>query len=622
MRLPLTIFPNWWIALNKTAEIRWHNIRMVPILHNRMEFAQAVRRVFEAFQPDHVAVEYPDTLKTRIIQGVKRLPLLSVVHYEGGDGAFVYLPLEPCDGQIEAVRLALAHDIPLHFIDRDTESYPHDHTPMPDSYAITRIGHGAYCRAYMEIHGDGKPLAADALREKTMAYHLQKLDQSGKKILFVGGLSHVNGILTMLDHPQAPVIGRRLREKVGLAHLHRDSSREIMGEMPFLQTAYERHRVEGETPDRFEVQMALLKAAQEKYWKNSKEKVSRIQLRILNRFARNYALLNHKLAPDFYQLIVASRGAVDDNFAYEVWDLGSDYPWQEPSDKEKGPGLSVLRLRGEDLFLDQKRIRFHRQFKTMRRRLVPVPVKEKRKRRDPEKWKKEFGGESICSYPPEDVAVEGYGHYLQKKALQIKAAENVRIEPFSCSMQDGIDIRETIREWTSGKLYVKAERPFKGKVGSVVVIFDPDASKEGEEDFPWCVTWLGEHSQESDMAFYSTPAGEVMDGPGISRCQYGGFMLSYPPLRVYDIWRDSFFGVARNKPERLLMAALDYSLEKHVVYLAADPPSGWCQSMAARLGKKIIYLPLGTFSPVTLKKIRQFHVLDGHGVRQYARQYL
>ena len=603
--------------MNKTAEIRWHNIRMVPILHNRMEFALEVRRVFETFQPDHVAVEYPDTLKTRITQGVKRLPLLSVVHYEGDDGAFVYLPLEPCDGQVEAVRLALAHDIPLHFIDRDTENFSHDHTPMPDSYAVTRIGHTAYCRAYMEIHRDGKPPAADILREKTMAYRLQKLAESGKKVLFVGGLSHVNGILSMLERPQAPVIGRRVRENVGLAHLHRDSSREIMGEMPFLQVAYERYRMEGEMPDRFEVQMALLKAAKKKYWKNSKEKVSRIQLRILNRFARNYALLNHKLVPDFYQLIVASRGAVDDNFAYEVWDLGSDYPWQT-----ENPGMSVLRLRGEDLFLDQKRIRFHRQFKTMRRRLVPVPTKEKRKKRDPEKWKNEFNGNAICSYPPEDVAVEGYGHYLQKKALEIKREENVRIEPFSCSLQGGIDIRETIREWSSGNLYVKAERPLKGKVGSVVVIFDPDFSDKGEENFPWCVTWLGEHSQESDMAFYSTPAGEIMDGPGISRCQYGGFMLSYPPLRVYDIWRDPFFGVARNKPERLLMAALDYSLEKHVVYLAADPPSGWCQSMAAGLGKKIIYLPLGTFSPVTLKKIRQFHVFDGHGVRRYARQYL
>ena len=108
----------------KIAEIRWHNIRMVPILHNRLEFALAVKQAFDAFRPDHMAVEYPHTLKARILQGVKRLPLLSVVHYEGRDGAFIYLPLEPCDGQVEAVRLALGHDIPLHFIDRDTEGYP------------------------------------------------------------------------------------------------------------------------------------------------------------------------------------------------------------------------------------------------------------------------------------------------------------------------------------------------------------------------------------------------------------------------------------------------------------------------------------------------------------------
>jgi hypothetical protein len=155
------------------------------------------------------------------------------------------------------------------------------------------------------------------------------------------------------------------------------------------------------------------------------------------------------------------------------------------------------------------------------------------------------------------------------------------------------------------------------------VIFDPDLPNEKrEEQFPWRVTWLGEHEQESDMAFYATHAGEVMEGPGISRCQYGGFMLTYPPMRVYDIWKDSFFDAGRNKPERLLMSALDYSLERHVVYVAAAPPSGWCGSLAARLGKKILYIPIGMFSPVTLKRLRQFHVLDGHHVRKYARYYI
>ena len=597
----------------------WKNVRFVPVLHNRIEFAVEVRRQFEEFQPDVVAVEFPGTLEKKIIQGVERLPLLSVVFYEEQDGTFTYLLLEPTDGQVEALRLARAKGVPVRFIDRDTEGYGMDFSPMPDPYAAAKIGHFLYARAYVHIHHGDKPSPDDLLREKTMAYHLQQLNRGKKRVLFVCGLSHLPGILELLNYPQTQVIGRRERQGVGIAHLHEESSREIMTEMPFLAAAYERARPEPLIGlDRLEINSRLIDLARENYWKHSKEELSRSQLKTLYTFSRNYALLTGALVPDFYQLVVAARGVADDDFAYEVWDLGSRYPWQD-----EAPGLPVLRLRGEDLYLDRKRIRFHRRMKTMRRRLIPVPVRKKKRERKPGEWKREFNARSICSYPPEDVVIEGYGRYLQNKALQIKAEENTHIEPFTCSMSDGIDIRETIRDWVRRKIYVKVERPLRGKVGSVVVIFDPDfADEEGKERFPWCVTWLGEHEQESDMAFYSTPAGEVMDGPGISRCQYGGFMLTYPPLRVYDIWKDPFFDFARNKPERLLIAALDYSVEKHVVYVSAAPPSGWCRSIAARLGKKIIYLPIGMFSPVTLKKIRQFHVLDGHPVRTYAHHYI
>jgi hypothetical protein len=598
----------------------WKNVRLVPILHNRLEFATEVRNQFEAFRPHRVAVEYPFTLKDKILQGVKRLPLLSVIHYEEKDGTFVYLLLEPTDGQIEAIRLALAKEIPIHFIDRDTEGYPFDRSPMPDPYALTKTGHFQYCQTYLEKHRKTLYSREDSLREKTMAHHLQQLSKKGEKILFVGGLYHLPGLLDMLDRPQTEVIGRKYRAGVGLAHLHRESSREIMSEMPFLTAEYERSRSleKEESLDRLRINTELIDASRKAYWTNSKEELSRTQVRTLHKFARNYALLSGALIPNLYQLIVASRGVSDDNFAYEVWNTGSDYPWQIEE-----PELPILRLRGEDLFLDQKRIRFHRQLKTFRRRLVPVPVSKKKRENIPGEWKRDFEGIYICSYPPEDVLIEGYGQYLQKKALEIKSEEAVKIVPFTSSTEDGLDIRQTIREWPKGPIYVKEGRPLKGKVGSVVVIFDPDLpDKQGKENFPWKVTWLGEHDQESDMSFYSTPSGEVMDGPGISRCQYGGFMLTYPPLRVYDIWKDRFFNMARNKPERLLMAAIDYCREKHVVYVAATPPSGWCQSMAARLGKKIIYLPIGTFSPITLKKIRQFHVLDGHHVRKYAKQYI
>lgn len=610
----------WDMEPKDAHNLQYHNIRMVPILHNRMEFALAVREAFFAFAPRHVAVEYPHTLGEKILQGINRLPLLSVVHYQAKDGAFTYLLLEPTDGQVEALRLALSTGAEVHFIDRDTERYPSDFSPMPDPYTVTRIGHFKYCQAYLNAQQDTSGIREDILREKTMAYHLQQLSHTGERVLFVGGLSHAGRILKLLDRPQTPVIGRQRREGVGLAHLHQDSSREVLTEMPYLTAQYEHHRrAGGDAPDRLLINQELLDAAKKRHQKKSREILSHGQLAVLNKFARNYALLTGNLVPSFYQLIVASRGAVDDNFAYEVWDKGGEYPWQTDH-----PGLPVLRLTGEDLFLDQKRIRFHRQLKSLRRRLVPVPVQQRPRERYPGEWREASSGEAICSYPPEDVVVEGYGQYLKKKALEIKTQENTRISPFTVSMKDGLDLRETIRDWGArGRIYVREEQPFKGRVGSVAIIFDPDLpDAEGKEAFPWCTTWLGEHDQESDMAFYSTPSGEVMDGPGISRCQYGGFMLSYPPLRVYDIWKDPFFQSARNKPERLLMAALDYSLERHVVYVAPTPPSGWCQSMAARLGKRIIYLPIGTFSPVTLKKIRQFHVLEGHPVRAYAHRYI
>jgi hypothetical protein len=424
----------------------------------------------------------------------------------------------------------------------------------------------------------------------------------------------------MLKRPQTEVIGKKRREGVGLSHLDKESSREILTEMPFLSAAYERFRsdLDTEPPDRLRINSRLIGLAREKYWKNDKEELSPGQIAVLNRFARNYSLLSGGLVPNFYQLIVAARGAADDNFAYELWEKGSEYPWQTDT-----PGLPVLSLKGEDLFLDQKRIRFHKRIKTFRRRLVPMPVKKKKREKTPGEWKRDFKGLYICSYPPEDIVIESYGHHVMKRALEIKSEENSRVVPFESSLMDGLDIRQTIRELHSGKVYVKENRPLRGKAGSVVVIFDGDLpDREGKENFPWKITWLGEHDQESDMSFYSTPAGEVMDGPGISRCQYGGFMLTYPPMRVYDIWKDPYFNLARNKPERLLMAAIDYCLEKHIVYVAASPPSGWCQSIAARHGKKIIYLPIGIFSPVTLKKIRQFHVLEGHHIRKYANQYI
>jgi hypothetical protein len=309
---------------------------------------------------------------------------------------------------------------------------------------------------------------------------------------------------------------------------------------------------------------------------------------------------------------------VNDNFAYEVWETGSSYPFQQSR-----PDMPEVDITADDLHLNQKRIRFHRRFRTFRRRLVPLPAKRRPTAAGKEQYKRQWSDGYICSYPPEDIRVEALGDYVKKKVRGVLSQEQVRIVPFSSSMLDGLDIRETLRQVVEEKIYVREEVQVRGRVGSVVFIFQEDEpGGDDPELFPWKLTWLGEHSQESDMAFYATPAGEEVIGPGISRCEYGGFLLSYPPLRMYDIWKDRFFDMARTKAERLLLAAVDYSEERLVAYVAARPPRSFCQTFAHHQGRKIVYLPLGQFSPVLLTRIRFFHVLQTPELRKTAHLYV
>ena len=76
----------------------------------------------------------------------------------------------------------------------------------------------------------------------------------------------------------------------------------------------------------------------------------------------------------------------------------------------------------------------------------------------------------------------------------------------------------------------------------MVVTFD-----DAEERYPYCQTWLGEHDQESDMAFYCTEPAQGVVGPGICRVTYGGFMLSSPPQRMLDVWTDPDYRIAESK---------------------------------------------------------------------------
>ncbi|MCZ7651921.1 MAG: hypothetical protein M5U13_12480 [Thermoanaerobaculia bacterium] len=321
-------------------------------------------------------------------------------------------------------------------------------------------------------------------------------------------------------------------------------------------------------PDRWALGRAAWRIAAASHREQTEERLAPWQRQTFLDFARRYARVEGRLVPGLFEWLVAGRGVADDNFAWELFDVLQSYPWQE-----REAEIPTVRVDGDELDLGTRRLRFRLRFRRTKRRPVALPVRRRPRPDDPDDWLRAFEGGGLCSYPPEDLVVEEYGRHLATRARSLLAAERSRSEPFVASLLDGVDLRETLRHRADdGRVWVHERGRAPGAAGAVVVIFDRDRPHGGAERFPFRMTWHGEHHQESDMAFYATDPGAQVVGPGILRATYGGFLLTHPPGRLWDPWRDPDYGFAREKTEVLLAAGIDYSLERLVVYVAPQPP--------------------------------------------------
>jgi hypothetical protein len=606
------------------------NVYAIPITHYNFEMAGQVRLAFEELKPDCIAVELAETMQLRLLHAASRLPDISFVLAYNQQNDPIYYLCEPADALFEGLRCALEHQIPAYCIDLDIDEYPDIHEPVPDAYAIQRIGLKHYYDLYQKGTASSKKIRSshDTHRELYMAKRLKELSLSYDKVLFIGGIYHVEQVLHLMNQSSFPPLHHAERDHVELCTLTEESCREVLAECGWFSKKYEEARQAYEEalinkstpaidfpPDRQKLIYALYKESSIAYQKKTGNNFPGYDLRNTMKFVRNYALTCGKLMPDLYQILSAAKGCVNHNYAYEVWVLATEYPFRHNIDNLQEFDLSIEQIWGKS-----KLLRFHLKQPGRKSQFF------ERLRKD--RSKVQFsppGPFTICSYPPEDVIIEKFGDFLKKKGTQILTEEGARTLPFSTSLEEGIDTKETIRHCSEKKLYVKVKGKPPGGVGSLVVIFDEDSDEENpllQKEYPWKTTWIGEHNQESDMAFYATSTTDQIIGPGISRCQYGGFMMSYPPRRLQDIWRDPDYQECRSKPEVLLMAAVDYAIKPLIVYVAAKPPRSQLKSFAKRYGKKIVYLPIGQLSRTLINKLRVFHVIDGHDTRRIADEYI
>jgi hypothetical protein len=441
------------------ASLRRGNITYFPVIPGRLEFAMEVRSAILLHQPKIVAVELPGALEDVYLQALARLPEMSVILYPDpqDDERGIYVPVEASDPFTEAVRTALEIDAEVIFIEPDVGDRPHLPDAYPDPYSIRHIGLNKYIEAYRVYpQPRSEEISAHA---SGMAWKLQGADPLAP-VFAVVALNLLDPLLDAMETPQdAP---RRAKPpEVRLLNPHPDCLAEITMEYPYLQDRYETYRAQMETIeliDRPKVQFDLLREAEKDYVKNTGEKVEYWQRRMMARFTRNLASINGDLVAGVFDLAVAARSVVDDNYAYEVWQTANRYPAQ----KTTSDLLETVNLSSDEIWYNTKKLRLRRRLPRPKQRLMPKGLKQRKKEKFEGEWARQTDGTAICSYPPEDLMIEDYGRFLKRKAKSMLSEERSRTEPFTTSILDGIDLRETIRNWHEAKIYASA-RPDRGR---------------------------------------------------------------------------------------------------------------------------------------------------------------
>ena len=616
-------------------------ILCLPIIHGSGDFAIEVRRMMLSEQFDCLAVPLPPSFQLDVERAIEFLPNVSLVlqneippiavrEWTGLDEEdqnddsdhtpqiASYVPIDPCQGVIAGLRFAMDERMPRAFIDLETSQFESYSGVLPDPYALKHVSPEKFATAVLpsipRVH-DGQPRD----RVTYMARRLRELERRYSRILL---------ICSLLDWPwireayidQADCLSSDDDvEPTSIFAADPETLLFGLGELPYITGLYERARAELGEDENLSIDgvKAMLLAARDRYQTDLGKRARKITpklLRIFLQYVRNLTLTERRLSPTLYTLIIAAKQIAGDQFAIALAEAAREYPFNGripfPSIQL---GINRGRLPdGEMVTLKNRLPGQAMEWRTCK--LKPQPPKPQQ-----DDWLMRWNPHRQCSWPPEDIVVEKFRTHVKDTALNLLGSDLARSEKFTTSLKDGLDIRETLRNWHTGNLYVKVVPPTRGTLDCVVMIFDSPADPR---DYPWRVTWHAEHHDESTLALFATNYLENLVGPGIGQATYGGAMFLFPPRPVSDIWSNPRFDFTDTLEERMLAAACYHAKERHVALLSQGPPGPAWRQLAKRYGKKLIHVPLNKFSQETIQQLRVFHVLNGQNVRSFAAEFI
>jgi hypothetical protein len=612
-------------------------ITVLPVIHGSGDCALEVRRWMLDHPFDCLAVPLPPSFRDEVEAGIELLPAATLVvqrelswpaadwdpqresaHDDPLAARASYVPIDPCQPVIAALRGAMGERKDRAYIDFETDRYETYATILPDPYALKRVRIEHFAATILPSLGP-VPAGQPQRRVRWMAERLRELESRYESILFVCALTdwpEVRAAFVRREHSGAtdgPV------EPCQLYQADPRSLLFVMGELPFITGLYERARQELDDDSNLSIDgvKELLITAREAYrreFRRRARKISPQRLGVCLKYVRNMTLMHHRLTPDLYHIVMGAKQVLGDSYALHVAETAANYMYARPLELPTATlGLDRLRLDDGELF-------------TAISRLPGIPLEwrsvELRRRPDPEqlrRWTLRWNPFSQCSWPPEDQLIENFRTRVAERAQQIMGADLIQTEKFTTSVKDGIDIRDTLRNWHTGDIYVKVMPPARGHLNAVVILFESPADPR---DYPWRTTWFAEHQNESTLAFFASDFTRRPVGPGICAATYGGALFLFPPRAIPDIWTDPRLDFTETLEERLLAAACLHSQSAHIALLAAAPPGAGWRRLARRYRRKWVHVPMSQFSEETCQRLREVHVLNGKQVRSFAAHFI
>ena len=601
-------------------------IEILPIIHASGDMAQEVRETLIGRRYDCLGVPLPPSLQSPVEAAIERLPAISVVTLreadQDGEPTASYVPIDPCQPVIMGIRVAMGEHIDRAYLDQDLRNYEPDPVNAPDPYNLKTVSVAAYAAAALLAMGSPPQGSQRDARVAWMAFRLHELELEYEAILC---LCPIQDWPYLREAYRERKTYRRSEEGVPWPETYnvaRASLYFVLGELPFITRLYEQRRAELRSDRQLSIDgvKELLLETRTRWIANRKDQehwMTPQRLQIFLQYVRNISLLERRLTPDLFTLVTAARQLGGDEFAVTLIETAKDYgPVGEEGYVERpliAFGVGKAEFPDGTLLRVKSRLPGPPQiWRTLSLRPRATPSKRRQ-------WKQRWNPFRQCSWPPEDARIESFNLHVREQARALLGADLARTEKFSTSVKDGIDLRETLRHWHEGALYVKEIPPVRGSLEVVVFLFETPADPQ---KYAWQATWFAEHEQESTLCFFATPFVDDLVGPGIAQASYGGAMFLFPPRAIPDIWTDRRLAFARTLEERLLAGALLHSREPHVAVIAPARPLARWRLLARRFHKRLVFIPLSRFSGQTVDRLRRFHVLNGHEVRSYAARFI